>query len=548
MNDAFQIIKEETKPMVAAIYARVSTGKQEHEETIESQIDEINKRIEIDKNTLSQENIFVDDGWTGEMLQRPALDKMRDAAISGRFQILYVYDRGRLSRVFTYQEIVIEELRDRGITFMSLHDINALTPEEHVLQSMQGVFHEYERVKIAERMRRGKLYKAGKGIIISGNALYGYTYIKKKDDASSAQWVINEEEARVVRMIWTWFAVEGESIRGVLKRLYKIGIKPRKQKQQIWTKGPVIRILQCKTYVDGIAHYNKSEAIVAKHPANHEKYKRVKRTSRKVRPHEDWIPFSVPVLVQEKWLYEKIQKMLELNKKYANKKNKGKYLLTGRLYCQCGHRMNGDGHNKQGHFYYRCTSHIHKFPLVSPCKARGVNSRILDSMFWHQLKKKISDSVCMRGYAEEWLESQQRNNDNLSEIVHLQELLANLQQEEERYTKAYGSGSLDLQQFNGVMQGLRIRKSATQEQLHRLSVIKVEKPADVDVDELVTEAKQVLEELDWDNKNATVRDIIERVVIRNQMEVEVFVQLPMLQNQKLDYELENRYCRTSKRR
>jgi site-specific DNA recombinase len=66
-----------------------------------------------DGNLLSEEHIYKDDGWTGEMLQRPGLDAMRDAAVAGAFQVLYVYDRGRLSRVFAYQEIILEEILDK---------------------------------------------------------------------------------------------------------------------------------------------------------------------------------------------------------------------------------------------------------------------------------------------------------------------------------------------------------------------------------------------------------------------------------------------------
>jgi len=540
MNDTIQPIINTKAPLIAAIYARVSTGKQEHEETIESQIDELKKRIEADKNTLPLENIFVDDGWTGKLLQRPALDKMRDAGTSGRFQILYVYDRGRLSRVFTYQEIVLEELRDRDIVFVSLHDINALTPEERVLQSMQGVFHEYERVKIAERMRRGKLYKARNGVIISGNALYGYSYIKKTDTVP-ARWVVNEEEARIVRMIWHWVGIEGESLRGVIKRLYDLGIKPRKVKHDYWTKGPIIRLLQTDTYVTGKAYYNKWEAVVAKHPLKHDKYKKVKRTSRRLRPQTEWIAYNVPVLIPEYWLFEKVQKVFELNKKFANRKSKGKYLATGRIYCQCGSRMVGDGSNKYGHFYYRCTSHIHHYPLESPCRARGINAKVFDTVLWRELEKQVNDSVHMRQYVVEWLEVQKRNNVNLDEITRLQGLLAGVQEEESRYTKAYGAGSLDLQQFNSVIQEVCMRKISFQEQLEKLTKVKVEKPADIDVDELIAEAKLMVEGLDWDNKIATIRDIIDRIVITEQTGVEVFVQLPMPQTQKLEYEFENRY-------
>jgi DNA invertase Pin-like site-specific DNA recombinase len=106
---------QQDQPLIAALYARVSTARQEEQETIESQIEEIKKRILDDGNILPTENVFQDDGWTGEMLQRPGLDAMRDASVANSFQVLYVYDRGRLSRMFAYQEIILEEIINREI-------------------------------------------------------------------------------------------------------------------------------------------------------------------------------------------------------------------------------------------------------------------------------------------------------------------------------------------------------------------------------------------------------------------------------------------------
>ncbi|PIY72420.1 hypothetical protein COY87_01045, partial [Candidatus Roizmanbacteria bacterium CG_4_10_14_0_8_um_filter_33_9] len=309
MNDTAKTIKQ---PINSALYARVSTGRQENEQTIESQLDEVKKRITEDGNTLLSQNIFIDNGWSGELIARPSLDMMRDAAKEGRFETLYVYDRGRLSRTFAHQEIIIEELVDRDIKFVSLHDIEADTPETRVLQSMQGVFHEYERVKIAERMRRGKLFKARNGIIINGEPLYGFKFIRN-NPKEPISCLINEDEAKVVRLIWNWFGVDRLSINQILKKLYDLKIRPRKRKSDFWTKGPVVRILKCDSYVSGKAYYNKSESVVAKNPIKDTRYKKIKKTSRRLRNREDWIAFDVPQLINDLSLYGKIQNILDFN-------------------------------------------------------------------------------------------------------------------------------------------------------------------------------------------------------------------------------------------
>src|SRR4051812_12116729 len=113
----------------AALYARVSTDGQREEATIKSQIEEIRQQIKRDENAVAAECEYVDDGYTGAILNRPALDRLRDAARQGHFEVLYVYDRGRLSRKFAHQELLIDELQESGVEFITLHDAKAETPE-----------------------------------------------------------------------------------------------------------------------------------------------------------------------------------------------------------------------------------------------------------------------------------------------------------------------------------------------------------------------------------------------------------------------------------
>jgi site-specific DNA recombinase len=531
-----------TQPLIAALYARVSTGRQESEETIDSQRDEIKKRIANDGNILPPENVFEDDGWTGEMLQRPGLDAMRDAAIAGSFQVLYVYDRGRLSRVFAYQEIVIEEIVDKGLQFVTLHDVKAETPEERVLQAMQGVFHEYERVKIAERMRRGKLFKAKNGIIINGQSLYGYSYTRKSDK-DPVEYLINEDEARVVRMVFKWVGDEGVSLREVIRRFYDQRIPPRKRKSDFWTKGPIVRMLRCTTYIDGIAYYNKSEAVVAKNPINKTKYRKIKRNSRKVRPTEDWIPFKVPVILEDRVLFDKVQKILNLNQKYACKKRKYDYLLSGLVYCECGNRRTGDGCDKDN-FYYRCAERIYNFPAEQKCKSPGINAVVLDQVFWKELVKTLTSPSLIKRKAEEWLKAQVTNDIDLQEKRRLEETIQKVIDEETRYSKAYGAGSLGFEQFKDLMRDAKNRKEAFKKQLDTL-IDRMEKGniQGITLNEICEEAIKVIKSLDFDNKFQVIRDIIDKVIIKGRREVEVWCHIPITQAAlNMGYGPERRDC------
>ncbi len=514
--------------MIAALYARVSTARQEEQEQIESQIDEIKAKILDDGNVISQENIFMDDGWTGEMLQRPGLDAMRDAAVAGNFQVLYVYDRGRLSRVFAYQEILLEEIIERGIQFVTLHDVKAETAEERVLQAMQGVFHEYERVKIAERMRRGKLYKTRNGILINGHSLYGWDYVKKTEQVP-AHYTINEEQARVVRWIFEWVGIERISLNEVIRRLYDKGIPPRKGKSEFWTKGPVVRILQCESYISGEVYYNKSESCIAKKPIKNVKYKKVKRTSKKPRPREEWIPFKVDAILNDRLLFERVQEILKINQRYAPKNRKHKYLLSSQVFCECGNRRAGDGQNKYGHFYYRCTERIYNFPsLERKCKLPGVNAAILDGMVWNELMKFVKDPETLRKKVEEVLKERKEKSANKQENDRLTTLIVKIEEEEQRYAKAYGAGAMEFEQFKDLMRETKKRKLGFQDQLETIKADSNEVGlGKIQVDDICYEAKKVLDEIDYTDKEKSFKMLLDKVTIKEGGWVNVCGHIPL---------------------
>ncbi|OGM61521.1 hypothetical protein A2961_04200 [Candidatus Woesebacteria bacterium RIFCSPLOWO2_01_FULL_39_21] len=533
-------VKEIKQPLNAALYARVSTGRQENEQTIESQLDEVKKRITEDGNTLLPQNIFIDDGWSGELIARPSLDLMRDAAKEGGFEVLYVYDRGRLSRTFSHQEIIIEELIDRDIKFISLHDVHADSPESRVLQSMQGVFHEYERIKIAERMRRGKLFKARNGVIINGEPLYGYKFVRNapKEPISC---LINDDEAKAVKLIWNWFGVDRLSINQIQKKLYDLGIKPRKRKSDFWTRGPIIRVLKCDTYVTGKAYYNKSESVVAKHPIKDTKYKKIKKTSRRVRQREDWIAFDVPQLINDFGLYEKIQKILDFNQRYASKRKKYNYLLSGLIYCGCGNRRSGDGTSKYGHFYYRCIDRLRSHPYESKCTSSGVNAAVLDSFVWHELKKRLFSYPILRKYADRWLKSfAVISSEDMLEKQRLNEMIRKTGEEENRYSKAYGACTLEFEQFQELMRDAKKRKVSYNKQLNGLTNKTTQINIQVDTDELVNEVRKIVEKIDFSDKFKVIRDIIDKVIVSERSGAEVWAHLPLpvTITEKLGYEPE----------
>ena len=168
----------------AAIYTRVSSERQKEEHTIASQTAALKEWAPTQQCLVSPDCIFEDEGYSGAILQRPGLERMRDLAAEGQLDIILVYAPDRLSRKYAYQVLLIEEFTRLGVDVVFLRSPQAQTPEDQLLLQFQGMIAEYERAQIAERTRRGKRHraKAGSVNVLSG-APYGYRYQRKTEKA-----------------------------------------------------------------------------------------------------------------------------------------------------------------------------------------------------------------------------------------------------------------------------------------------------------------------------------------------------------------------------
>lgn len=135
------------------------TEKQEREETVASQVNLLSQTAAVRGYEVAPGNIFIDDGVSGTRLERPALERLRDLAAEGVFEVLLVTAPDRLARRYAYQVVLVEEIAWCGCEVVFVHQSLGASPEEQ----MQGVFAEYECTLSHERTRRGQLFAARQG-------------------------------------------------------------------------------------------------------------------------------------------------------------------------------------------------------------------------------------------------------------------------------------------------------------------------------------------------------------------------------------------------
>jgi site-specific DNA recombinase len=270
--------------MEAAIYARVSTERQDLQQTIDSRLAILKGWVAQHGHHLTEERVYCDRGYSGTRLDRPALDRLRDDARAGLLDVVAILTPDRLARKYAYQALVLDELRRAGCEVVFVQHPVSDDPNDQLLLQIQATVAEYERAVLGERFRQGKLQKARAGQVLSHKPPYGYRYIPKRA-GSPGHLVIDEDEAALVRQLYRWLIDERLTIRQILKRLNAGPWRPRNGKQ-CWSTSVVHHILSDPVYA-GAAHYNRYDYRPAAKPRRPDGPRAGTPSCRRLKPPEE---------------------------------------------------------------------------------------------------------------------------------------------------------------------------------------------------------------------------------------------------------------------
>jgi len=221
-----------------ALYARVSSDRQAQQNTIASQIATIQTFAVAQGVPIDADLIFADKGSSGTTLARPQLDLLRDKAAAGEIAQILILTPDRLARQYTHQVLLVEECQKLGVTMPFVNRQIAAAPEDQLLLPMQGVIAEYEREKILERYRRGKLHKAHQGhVSVLSGAPSGYGYIPATA-TDAARYEILDREARIVKRVFHLLVNDHQSI-GAIARLLTTEQIPTRRDVGKWERAVV---------------------------------------------------------------------------------------------------------------------------------------------------------------------------------------------------------------------------------------------------------------------------------------------------------------------
>jgi site-specific DNA recombinase len=313
-----------------ALYARNSTDRQEKAGTIESQIAALREHAKAKGYEVIE--LYADAGYSGGALARPALDKLRDDARRGLFDTVLILSHDRLSRDTFDAMVVKRELAHCGVGIEACNRQNDDSASGELLANIEGGIAQYEKRMIAERTRRGKQHKLGRGGVWRPTAPFGYRCAPPQAGEKDGHLEVIEERRHIVERIFRDY-VGGKSTLQIALDLHRDAVPTVRGGR--WSDTQVRNILLNPIYSGRPVHgrYTRTETKKPRvaYPRGH---------SRLETDRQGWVYGECEGIVSVA-MQETAIAAIGRHKALSARNAKREYLLTGLLKCHCGHAMNG---------------------------------------------------------------------------------------------------------------------------------------------------------------------------------------------------------------
>jgi IS605 OrfB family transposase len=247
--------------MRVALYARVSTSRPAQAQTIEQQLERLQAHVHAQSETVAEQDVFRDAGYSRARLSRPELDQLRDRVALAEFDRVVVTAPDRLARKYVHQVLLIEERHAHGCTVDFVERPMSQDPHDQLLLQIRGAVAEYERTLVCDRMRRGRLTHLRAGQLLPwSRAPFGYL-LDSEHPRDPASLHLDSAAAAVVQQMFARYLEAGATVHSIALRLTRAGIltptgKPR------WNVASVRGILKNPAYT-GTAYGNRARMVSA---------------------------------------------------------------------------------------------------------------------------------------------------------------------------------------------------------------------------------------------------------------------------------------------
>jgi site-specific DNA recombinase len=248
----------------------------------------------------------------------------------------------------------------------------------------------------------------------------------------------------------------------------------------------------------------------------------------KRRPEEEWIPISVPAVVDLE-VFELVAEKLSRNQKSASRNNKShRYLLRSLVGCGVCKQGSNARTTWDGRSYYVCRGHNAVVP-ERRCRTRHVPAVRLDELVWEDLCKVLSHpkhirNALHRAYRGEWLPQELK-----ARLRTMDQAIAHVERQKRRLLEAYLGGVLELPELRRKREELDGRSESLLAQKRQLEAsanerMELAKIAD-SIERFCEQVRSGLANATFEQKSALVELLIDQVVVIDE-EVEIRYVIP----------------------
>lgn len=371
----------------AAIYARVSTGKQAAGElSLPDQVNQCEGFARAKGFEIAEQ--FVDRGVSARSDKRAEFQRMIALALGPHrpFDVILVHSQSRFARNTRDLLIYQGKLAEAGVSLISITQDLGEGETADVLRTMVGALDEYQSKETAKHVARSMIENAKQGYWNGASAPFGYrTYAAETRGARIKKKIeIDPAEAELVRLVFRLY-VQGDGQSGPMgvKRIVShlnAGYRNR--------RGQPFRV----QFIDNIL---RNTAYIGEHWFN-----RMNSRRQTERPKSEWVPFEMPRIVDNALFYEAQAKLDRQHPlKTPPRIVTSDVLLTSVAVCaDCGAPMRKLTGKSGRYQYYRCSRKADSG--ASACRGSAIPMAELDGIVLDAIEDKILEPKRLRKLTE----------------------------------------------------------------------------------------------------------------------------------------------------
>ncbi len=491
--------------MNIAAYCRVSTDKADQLNSLETQ-----KKFFVEYTGRTGDNLirlYADEGISGTKIKnrKQFLQMMADAE-HGMFDMLVVKDISRFARNTVDLLQNIRRLRELGIeTHFLTANMTSMGNSEFLL-TVFGAIAQEESCNTSKRVKFGKKINAEKGRV--PNIVFGYD--KTKGDYFNLR--INNDEAKVVRQIFSWYINDAHGASKIADILNSKGIKTKRGCK--WSQNAICRILDNEIYIGKIINGKEEVADFL-------------TGKRELKNEDEWLIVDKPELrIIDDETYVEAQKLKKERGgrfKVDKERHSNQYLFSTLIKCKdCGWSFRRSVRTYKN-TYVRWVCSGHNRGADSCPNAISVDEDELIEVIENYFSDMLSNRKRVIDYmVREFQKVYRAKDENVAYEKELRQEIAKINRNRKKYMDMYTDDLITREELNQKM-------GADKKELERLEaelkMVERHITKGNQLQEILTKTfKEIENIIDLRNAtNAQLRKVLDRIEVDHQGNVEIFL-------------------------